>query len=376
MKEGIRLFKVFGIEISLDFSWFIIFFLVTWSLASGYFPIKYPLLTAGTYWMMGLISSILLFVSVLLHELSHSVVANHNDLSIKGIKLFIFGGVAQLSKEPQSARVEFDVAIAGPICSFILHFIFKGTARWLSHIVQSGTQNPVVAILGYLAFINVFLGIVNLIPAYPLDGGRVLRAFLWARTNNLRKATAIASNIGKFFALFLIFIGFMATIRGELAGLWYVFIGMFLYGAARMGYEHVLIKDALADSFVREVMTTDVVTIDGGITLDKAVEDYFFRYHHNSFPVAEDGRIKGMLDLARIKEVPRERWVDTSASSVAHPIDPHAIVTSRGKTNNALSWLVEHELEHLMVMDEGKLVGIVTRRDIMKLLKFKMDLGF
>lgn len=375
MKEGIRLFKVFGIEISLDFSWFIIFFLVTWSLAKGYFPFKYPFFTSGTYWMMGLFSSLLLFIAVLLHELSHSVVANHNDLNIKGIKLFVFGGIAQLSKEPPSARVEFDVAIAGPICSFILHFIFKGAARWLSFILPGGAQHPVVAILGYLAFINVFLGIINLIPAYPLDGGRVLRAFLWARTNNLKKATAFASNMGKFFALFLIFIGFMATIRGELAGLWWVFIGMFLYSAARMGYEHVLIRDALAGSLVRDVMSTNVIVVDGRLTLDKIVEDYFFRYHHSSFPVNENGEFKGVLDLRRIKEIPPEKWAHTSAGSVVNPINPHAVITFREKTSSALARLGEYEFEHLIVMDKNKLVGIVTRRDIMKLLKLKMNLG-
>lgn len=370
MREGIRLFKVFGIEISLDFSWFIIFFLVTWSLASGYFPFKYPFFAAGTYWVMGVLSSTLLFITVLMHELTHSVVANNNGLNIRGIKLFVFGGVAQLSHEPQSARVEFDVAIAGPICSFILHFIFKGIASLLG-----GGQSPVVAIFSYLAFINVFLGLINLIPAYPLDGGRVLRAFLWARTKNLRLATAIASNVGKFFAIFLIFNGFILTIRGELGGLWYVFIGMFLYGAAKMGYEHVLIRDALSGSSVRDVMSTHVVVVDSALALDKVVEDYFFKYHHSSFPVVEGARIKGVLSLARIKEIPREKWPLTTAGDSAEPIRPDAVVSPRERTSNILSRLVEHELGHMLVMEEGRIIGIVTRVDVMKLLKVKMDLG-
>lgn len=370
MREGIRLFRIFGIEISLDFSWFIIFFLVTWSLASGYFPFKYPFFTAGTYWMMGVISSLLLFVTVLMHELTHSVVANNNGLNIRGIKLFVFGGVAQLSREPQSARVEFDVAIAGPICSFILHFIFK----WIANALGGG-QNPAAAIFSYLAFINVFLGLINLIPAYPLDGGRVLRAFLWAVTKNLRMATAVASNLGRFFAIFLIFNGFMLTIRGELAGLWYVFIGMFLYSAAKMGYEHMVVRDALSRSFVRDVMSTNVVAVDAALTLDKAVEDYFFKYHHSGFPVVEGNELIGMLSLARIKEVPREKWHVATAGSCVEPIQPDAVVTPRERTSNVLNRFVEHEAGHILVMDNGRIAGIVTRVDVMKLLKLKMDLG-
>lgn len=375
MREGIRLFRIFGIEISLDFSWFIIFFLVIWSLASGYFPFKYPSFAIGTYWMMGIISSILLFVTVLMHEITHSVVANHNGLNIRGIKLFVFGGVAQLSSEPQSARIEFDIAIAGPICSFVLHFIFKWFASILSIRLPGGEQNPIVAVFAYLAFINLFLGLINLIPAYPLDGGRVLRAFLWSRTNNLKKATAIASNVGKIFALFLIFNGFLATIRGDLGGLWYVFIGMFLFGAAKMGYEHVLLKDALSGSLVRDVMSTNAIVINGSLTIDKAVEDYFFRYHHSSFPVVSDNRIKGMLSLTRIKQIPHEKWAITAVSDCIEPINADAVVSPRERTSNVLNRILEHELSHILVMEEGRIVGIITRMDVMKLLKLKVDLG-
>ncbi len=375
MRNGVRLFKVFGIDISLDFSWFIIFFLVTMSLSRGYFPLKYPFFSTGTYWLMGIISSLLLFVTVLMHELSHSLVANHNGLNIRGIKLFVFGGVAQLGREPQSARVEFDVAIAGPICSFALHFIFKGMATGFASINPAGYHSPLVATLGYLAFINAFLAIINLIPAYPLDGGRVLRAFLWSRTGNLRKATAVASGVGKFFALFLIFMGFLEVIKGNFYGLWWVFIGMFLYSAAKMGYEHVLIKDTLAGSLVRDVMTTKVVAVDGDLTLDKVVEDFFFRHHHSSFPVISGNKLKGMLTLIRIKEIPREQWAQSRAADCALPIDPHTIITPRERTENVLARLAEYELGRLLVMDKGKLVGIVTRQDVMKLLKLKMNLG-
>lgn len=374
MKEGIRLFRIFGIEISLDFSWFIIFFLVTWSLASGYFPFKYPFYGTGVYWIMGIFSSLLLFFTVLLHEITHSVVANHNGLNIRGIKLFVFGGVAQLSNEPQSARVEFDVAIAGPICSFILHFIFKGLAYAFAFVLPGGVLNPVVAIFEYLSFINLFLAIINLIPAYPLDGGRILRAFLWARTKNFKLATAIASNIGKMFALFLIFIGFLAAIRGELTGLWYVFIGMFLYSAAKVGYENILIKDALEKSYVRDVMTTNVMIVKGDMTLDKVVDEYFFRYHHSSFPVVDNDNIKGMLSLSKVKEIPREKWHVTTAGSCAEPISQNEIVSPNERTSNIFNRIIEHEFGHLLVVDKGEIIGIITRVDIMKLLKMKMNL--
>lgn len=374
MKDGIRLFKIFGIEISLDFSWFIIFFLVTWSLASGYFPVKYPFYTEGIYWIMGVISSTLLFVTVLLHELTHSIVANRNGLNIRGIKLFVFGGVAQLSREPQSARVEFDVAVAGPICSFILYFIFKVLTNFFAAKLPLGEINPLTAIFAYLSFINLFLGLINLIPAYPLDGGRIFRAFIWSVTKNFKKATAVASNLGKLFALFLIFNGFLATMRGSFGGLWYVFIGIFLFGAAKIGYENILVKDALNRSLVQNVMSTNVVTVKGDLTLDKVIEDFFFRYHHSSFPVVEDGRIKGMLTLTQIRTIPREKWHTVNAANCAEPITRDMIVSPREKTSNVLNRLIEHETTHLLVMDSDKLAGIITRVDIVKLLKLKMEL--
>ena len=375
MREGIRLFKIFGIEISLDFSWFIIFFLVTWSLASGYFPFKYPFFDKGTYWLMGAISSVLLFATVLMHELSHSVVANINGLNIRRIKLFIFGGVAQLDREPPSPRIEFDVAIAGPICSFILHFIFKATAGGISAVFLGRGQNPVVVILMYLSFINMFLAIINLIPAYPLDGGRILRAFLWARTKSLRRATAIASNVGKLFALFLIFNGFIVAIRGEMAGLWYVFIGMFLFGAAKMGYESVLLRDAMGESRVGDVMSPAIIIKDTGMTIDRVIDKYFFHYHHSSFPVMENGKFSGMLNLSKIKEVPREDWARITVSQCLEPVDPVTVVRTGEKTINILRRLAEHSKEHLLVMQGERIVGIITRVDIMKLLKMKVDLG-
>jgi Zn-dependent protease len=375
MREGIKLFKIFGIEISLDFSWFIIFLLVTWSLASGYFPFKYPFFALGTYWIMGAISSLLLFITVLMHELSHSVVANHNGLNIKGIKLFVFGGVAQLTREPQNARVEFDIAIAGPICSFILYFIFKALAGFLSMHLQGGMQNPVTAIFSYLSFINIFLGLINLIPAYPLDGGRVFRSIVWAITKNFKKATAVASTLGKLFALFLIFTGFMATIRGEFSGLWYVFIGMFLFSSAKAGYENILIKNALNGVYVRDVMSPYVFTVDNNMTLDKVVDDYVFRYHHSSFPIVEGNKIKGMLRVEYIKNISRDKWHTTLASECTEPIGKEAMVSPREKVSTILNRLLEHNITHLLVMEDDKIVGIITRIDIMKLLKFKMELG-
>lgn len=374
MKKGIKLFRVFGIDISLDLSWFIVFFLFSWSLARGYFPANYPFFSARTYWIMGAMSSLLLFVTVLLHELSHSVVANYNGLNIRGIKLFIFGGVAQLSREPDNARVEFDIAVAGPICSLILHFLLGNIAILLSRISFLGEHNPIVIILSYLAYINLFLALVNLIPAYPLDGGRILRAFLWARSGDLKRSTGIASTMGKLFAGFLMFIGFMHFLKGEFAGLWYVFIGMFLYNAAKMGYEHVLMKDALTDLRVRDVMTGQVVSIDSGCTIDKAVDDYFFRYHHSSFPIMESGSIKGLLTFNRLKEIPREQWFVVTAGSITEPINERLVISPYARISAVLSLLIERELDHMYVMEGGEIIGVVTRRDIMKLLKMKMDL--
>src|SRR3989304_4072394 len=242
MAKGIKLFRVLGIQISLDYTWFIVFVLFAWSLSYGYFPFQHPGLPTGTYLTMGILSATLLFACVLIHEIS----------------LFIFGGVAQLTKEPEDAATELKIAIAGPAASLVLALLFYGSAA----AVNPEAFPLLKSVLGYLALINFILLAFNMIPGFPLDGGRVFRALWWMRTGDLNKATKVASNIGKGFALFLIVMGFFQIFMGSfVGGLWFVFIGVFVQQAAESGYQQVVIKKALSGLKVKDLMSKPVITV-------------------------------------------------------------------------------------------------------------------
>lgn len=373
MARGINLFKILGIQVSLDFTWFVVFSLVVWSLAVGYFPVQYPGQVGLTYFLMGIISSLLLFASVLFHELSHSHVANKLGLEIKEITLFIFGGVAKLSKEPDDPMIELKIAIAGPLSSVFLAALF-----WvLKNIIETAIASPfITAILGYLVMINIVLVVFNLIPGFPLDGGRVLRAIIWLKTGDVQKATEVTSSIGKGFAMLLIFFGIVQILAANfLGGMWAVFIGLFLQQAAESGYQQVLLKKALLDVNVKDAMTKDVVTISSDYAIAKVVEDFFFVYHFIGFPVMSDGHLVGMLTLNNVRTVPKQEWHNTFVKDVMDSNINDMIIEAKDNVMDALTKMISLEKGRLPVMDNDKLVGIITRQDIMKLMEFKTDLG-
>ena len=255
--RGLKLGTILGIEIWVDYSWLIIFFLLFWSLSGGFFPSKYPGLDKSTYFILGAVSAVLLFVCVLLHELSHSYVAQKSGIPVPTIKLFIFGGVAQISEEPRSPRMEFNIAVAGPICSLILAVIF-----WtLTNSTLFSQSTPFVAMFDYLAFVNLVLVIFNLIPGFPLDGGRILRAYLWGRWNNIKKATFVVSRIGSFFGIGIAILGGIIILMGNIiGGIWFIFIGLFLNNAAKSGYKMTVLKYVLDGIKVKDVMTREVIS--------------------------------------------------------------------------------------------------------------------
>lgn len=372
MPNGIRLGSVLGIRISLDYTWFIVFALFAWSLAYGYFPFKTPGLDAGTYLFMGTISAILLFVCVLIHELSHSYTANRLGLDISEIKLFIFGGVAQLTKEPEDASVEFRIAVAGPLASAILAFLFWG----LGKIIDPAAHPIVSAIFSYLALINVILLIFNMIPGFPLDGGRVFRALWWARTGDINEATKVASQIGKGFAIFLIVTGFLQVFMGNFTGgLWSVLIGVFLQQAAESGYQQVVIKNALKGVKVRDMMTKEVVTINEDNSISDTVENFFLKYHHSCFPVRSDGRIVGMLSFNEVKSIEKEKWNDLHVKDVIHKNGQEVeVLKPDDSAIEALTKLTGENCGKFPVMERGQLVGIISRQDILKILEFRTGL--
>lgn len=371
MARGIKLFRVLGIQISIDYTWFIVFVLFAWSLAYGYFPFRSPGMTTGTYLLMGIVSALLLFACVLVHEISHSYTANRLGLDIKEITLFIFGGVAQLTKEPEDALTELKIAIAGPFASLVL-----AAAFWaLSNLVSPSGAPIIYAIFSYLALINLVLLIFNMIPGFPLDGGRVFRAIWWARTGDINSATRVASNIGKGFAIFLIVMGFLQIAVGNFTGgLWSVLIGVFVQQAAESGYQQVVVKKALEGLRVKDVMSKGVVTVNEGATLSDVVDNYFFKYHFASFPVTKNSHVEGLLTLSNVRNVDKDRWPVTHVEEVMHKLRGDEFLKPDDSAMEAMVKLTEENSGRLPVIDGGRLVGIVSRRDIIKMLEFKSGL--
>ncbi|MBE9537002.1 MAG: site-2 protease family protein [Proteobacteria bacterium] len=368
--KSIRIARIFGISIELDFSWFIIFFIVAWSLSMGYFPYYYPEIAKKHYWLMGMIASLLLFLSVLLHELSHSYIALKNRLPIKSITLFIFGGVATMSEEPHSPGVEFRVALAGPACSFFLMFIFKA----LAICVPEGSE--AYAVFRYAAYINGFLAIFNLIPGFPLDGGRLLRSAMWHFTGDFKRATFTASNIGKGFAFFLITLGLLQVVTGNaFNGLWLILIGYFLKNAAASSYRQVLIKEMISGLTVEKVMNRGVISITENSLLSEVLDDYFVRYHVESFPVLSGERLAGVINMKMVKAVKKESWGEVRVSDVMTRALDGFVLSPEDSIDFVLRRMVEEGSGWFIVLSERhEVVGVLTRSDIMHLLKIKSSL--
>jgi Zn-dependent protease/CBS domain-containing protein len=372
MMKGVRLFRVLGIQISLNYTWFIVFGLVAWSLAFDYFPYHYPGLTRSAHWAMGFLAAVFLFLSVLAHEITHSYIAKKEGIEVREITLFIFGGVSQLVKEPEDPQRELKVAIGGPISSLILAFIFWVFSKVTS---QSPTLIFFTGLLSYLAFINLSLAIFNLIPGFPLDGGRVLRALYWKKTGSLRKATRIASDTGKWVGVGIILLGLLFILTGNLmGGFWFVIIGIFLRSAAEGSFQQVVMKGALEGVKVKELMSRNVISVQPSLRIDRLVEDFYLTHKHITYPVIEGEKIVGIITLARVKEIPRDQWVEKTVREVMMPIQEGMILDPDGEAVDALQKMIRTGEGRLPVVKEGKPVGMITRKDILNLLEIKTDL--
>jgi len=370
---GLRLGRILGFEISIDWSWLFIFFLVVYSLAEGYFPTFYPGFDVATKWGMGILAALLLFASVLVHELSHSIVARNYGAHVKGITLFLFGGVSQTTEEPRSPKEEFAMAIVGPLASFALAvvFYFLGGAGALF-----GWPPPALAVIGYLAMINMFLGVFNLVPGFPLDGGRVLRSAIWAATGDLEKATRYASASGQFFGYLLMVIGFGNILAGNaLGGLWLIFIGWFLTGAARSSYQQLKVKQALAGVPVNQVMTTDVPPIHADMPIRRFVDDRLLKHEYSCYPVVDGDEVIGVAGIEEVRRTPSDQWETATVGGIAHRIDGAYEIGLTDDAWDALEKLAAPDVCRLIVMDEGKLKGTVGRESVFRLVRTKMQLG-
>jgi Zn-dependent protease len=392
MTRGIKLFKIIGIRINLDYSWFVAFFLFAWSLGSSYYPQSVVGLSKSAYLIMGAISSLAIFICVLVHELAHSAVANRLGLNIKEITLFIFGGVAHLEEEPKKAMTEFWVAIAGPVASGLLALIFIGLKILLIVTMTrpseaaigiavpgeiSSIYPAIISILGLLARLTLMLLIFNLIPGFPLDGGRILRALWWAKSGDIKAATKIASSIGKSFALFLIIMGVLNLVSGNaIQGIWFLIIGLFLQQAADASYKAVINKITLAGIAVSEMMSKDVITLTEEQILSDVIEKVFFTHHFVSFPVVKNNAAVGLLTLNDVRAITKEDWAKTTVGEAMKRLTANMMFYPKDDAQDALHRMLRDDVGRYPVVDgSGHLVGIVSRRDIMKTMELKKTLS-
>lgn len=370
-RNKISLFKLFGFSVSIDASWLIILFLVVWLLAKELFPNYYPEFTALTYWMMGLAGAIGLFISIIIHEFSHSLVARIYGLEIRGITLFIFGGVAEMKGEPSSPKAEFFMAIAGPIASLILSILF-GILYQIGDMLE--LPAPVLGILGYLSGINMLLVLFNMVPAFPTDGGRILRSALWWLKGDIYWATRLASRISLLFAMTIIFIGFINLLGGNfIGGLWWILIGYFIFNAAGASYQHLLMERSFEGKRVRDFMNPNPVTVPSSITLQEFVDKYVYHYHYKMFPVVDGSRVAGVITTQAVKTVPHEEWHHLQVGELMQPQSTDNSIGPDTPIKEALNKMNKSGLSRLLVYQHGTMVGIVTLKDLLEFLTLKME---
>ena len=385
MGNGFHLGRIAGIEVRVDWSLSIIFFLISFSLAVGLFPAWHPDWGPGISWLTALVAAVAFFASVLAHELSHALVGRAQGIEVKRITLFIFGGMAHMENEPRAWKAELWMAIVGPITSLVLGLLFLALT-WAS--IEPGTVDPenpatlfaalapVPTVLLWLGNINIVLAVFNMVPGFPLDGGRVLRALLWGATGDMRRATRWASQAGQMFAWMLIGAGVAMMLgiqlpffgSGFLPGLWLAFIGWFLNNAALVSYRQLLVRDALEDLPVRRVMRTDIAPIALDTPIDQLVDQYFLGSGQRAFPVLEGKLFRGLLCLQDVRKVARADWPRTRAAEIMTPVNNLVQVSPQQDAMEALDLLGRHQINQLPVLENGVLLGLVSREDILRWL--------
>lgn len=370
--RGITLIKLFGFEVKIDFSWLLLGLLITWTLAQGLFPHFYEGYQTLTYWLMGVAGALGLLVSIVFHELWHSLVARRFGLPMRGITLFIFGGVAEMTEEPSSPKVEFFMAVAGPISSVVLGLGLFGIVFLGDSL---GWPQPVTGVINYLALLNLILAGFNLIPAFPLDGGRVLRSVLWGWKDNIRWATQLSSKIGGGFGIALIIIGLIEVITGNfVGGIWMFLIGMFIRGASQTAYKQLILRRSLEGEKVRRFMKSDPVTVSPSLSIEDLVEDYIYKHHYKMYPVVEGGKLIGCVTINQVKEIPKEERDKRKVAELAQSCSEKNTIGPDEDAMQALSIMRKNRASRLMVAEDGKLVGMISLKDMMGLLSLKIDL--
>jgi len=361
-----------GFEVRVDASWLLIAFLIAWSLAVGVFPNELPGLLTGTYWWMGIAGALGLFGSIVIHEFSHSIVARHYGVPMKGITLFIFGGVAEMEEEPPNPKTEFLMAIAGPLASVAIGGVFYAIG------VAARTSWPIefLAVVGYLSSTNWLLAGFNMIPAFPLDGGRVLRAALWQRSGNLVRATRTAAFAGSSFGTLLIVGGVLQLLWGNFVGaVWWFLLGMFLRMVSAASYHRVLLQSVLKGEPVRRFMNRNLVSVPPDITVQDLVDNYIYKYHRKMFPVVTDSQqLVGCVSTEQVKKLPQSEWSQHNLREIAQPCSRQNTITPDTDAAKVLSIIGRAEDSPLLVVENDQLVAFVSPQDLLHFLSIKLEL--
>jgi len=365
---SLNLGKIFDIQVRLHYTWFIIFMLVTVSLV-------YPGWSQWLSWVMGITTSLLFFISVLAHELAHSLVGRVNGIPIKSITLFIFGGVAQMTKEVTKASAELKMAAAGPACSLAIGGLFG-----LIWFLTRNTLEPLAAMTAWLAQINGLLAAFNLIPGFPLDGGRVFRSILWRSTGNYRRSTQIATWLGRGVAYVFIGGGILIVFLhpfglSSFDGIWLAFIGWFLDSAASASYRQAQWRDSLHRLTASQMMTADYMIVPPSITVSQLIQEHVLPKGHHLFLVAEEDRFKGILTLQNIKSVPQSKWALTQVEKIMVPSDRLKVASPDDDGLSVVEQMDESETNQMAVVNEGRVIGLVTRDSLLRLLRTRAELG-
>ena len=371
MRGSFRLGRIAGIEIGVHYTWLLAFVVISWSLAEGLFPQQYPGWSRGAYWGTGMLAALLLFVSVLLHELAHSLYARSRGLPVHSIVFFIFGGVSNIASEAQRPHDEFFIALFGPLTSLVLAALF-----WALLQLTGPRGDPLEATLSYLALINALLAAFNLLPGFPLDGGRVLRAVIWGVTGSMSRATGIAATVGQVFAWILIGYGVFSMFTGNvLGGIWIAFIGWFLNGAASASKQEVTLKEHLKGVRVRDVMELNPETISPQMLVEDLVRDFFFQRGRRAVAVTENDRLLGIITLTDVKGLSQEKWPQTQVAEIMTS-SPIYSVAKDDDLQSAFGLIAEHDLNQVPVMDSGMVAGLLSRADIVRYLHLSRELRF
>ena len=375
MTAQIRLGKVFGIRIGLHYSWLIIAFLISLSLV-GHFRLNNPDWSDGVIWATAIVTALLFFLTIVIHELSHAMVAKSHGLPVRSITLFALGGVAEIEKEASDARTEFWLGIVGPITSFVIGAVCLAVLYGFGWKPPHFPKTPLLAMLMWLGYINIMLAVFNMVPGFPLDGGRVFRAIAWWITGNATRATSIAASVGQIVAFGFIVFGVFRFFKGAgIGGLWIAFIGWFLLSASRESYARVAITESLRNLRAGDVMSTDYPTVDSHSNLQTLVDEHFLRTGRRCFFVSENGKIVGLITPQEVREVERQRWPYQTVDEVMRPLEKLRIISPDAPVQKALEIMGSEDLNQLPVVENSEVRGVLTRAHILQLLQTRAEFG-